>query len=167
VPANISNPQEMFLHDLREMLYVERQLADQVLPEIGKEVKGRELRNGIDAHRKQSKQHASNLERAFDILGTQAKTEPSHALNGLKRDHDQLSSNIQMEQLRDLFDAEAMAKSEHLEIAAYRGLIMMAQQMGQSEIQQLLEENCRQDEEQLQRLEQMCQKMGQQIGQAA
>jgi ferritin-like metal-binding protein YciE len=162
----ISNPQDLFMHDLGEMLFVERQLADSVLPEIGKEVQTRELRDGIQKHQKQSEQHASNLEKAFQILGAEPRMQTSRALKGLKEDHDRLSSDIQMKQLRDLFDAEAAAKTEHMEIAAYRGMIMMAEQMGQSEVKQLLEENCRQDEEQLQRLEKMCQQMGQRVTQA-
>jgi ferritin-like metal-binding protein YciE len=163
MPPNVPDPQSLFLHQLREMLYVERSLADEVLPSVSKEVENAQLREGLEKHAKQSGQHARSLERAFEILDAEARPEPSHALEGLRKDHDQLASNIGMETLRDLFDAEAIAKSEHLEIAAYRGLIEMAQQMGQTEIQGLLEDNCRQDAETLEQLESMSRQLNREL----
>lgn len=165
--ANLNNPQELFQHNLSEMLYVERKLADQVLPQISQEVRDGKMREGVEMHRQQTQQHVRNIEQAFQALGTEPKPETNYALDGLKQDHDQLAPNIQMEPLRDLFDAQALAKTESYEVASYHGLIMMAQQMGRSDVQQLLETNCRQDEEALTRAEQMAQQIGQQMGQAA
>lgn len=166
MPAAVNSPQDLFLQNMSELLYVERQLANHVLPQLGKEVKEQPLHQGIEEHRKQTKQHVANLERAFKVMGQKAAVEPSHTLDGLQQDHDEIAPNIQAQQLRDLFDAGACAKAEHLEIAAYHELIAMAQQMGQREVQQLLEENCRQDEDNLRRLEQFAEQMGAQITQA-
>jgi ferritin-like metal-binding protein YciE len=167
MPPKVSDPQSFFRHQLGEMLYVERSLAGEVLPSVSKEVENAQLRKGLEQHAKQSEQHARSLERAFEILDAEPKPEPSHALDGLRKDHDQLAGNIEMPALRDLFDAEAVAKTEHLEIAAYRGLIEMAGQMGQSEIQRLLEENCRQDADTLQQLESMSQQLNRELAGAS
>jgi ferritin-like metal-binding protein YciE len=157
--ATVSDPREFFLHELGEMLFTEQKLADEVLPQLSKEVQNPQLRQGIDAHLQQTRDHARNIERAFELMGEQAKPQQSPALQGLKQSHDQMAQNIQRNELRDFFDAEAAAKTEHLEIAAYKGLIAMAQQMGQSEVQQLLQTNCTQEEQTLQRLDDMSQQL--------
>jgi ferritin-like metal-binding protein YciE len=167
VPPNINSPQDMLLHDMREMLYVEQTLADQVLPQIAQEAQARQLCDGIEQHQRQTQDHVRNLERCFELMGAESRPEPSHAMDGMKQDHDQLVSNIQRQELRDLFDAESVAKTEHMEIAAYNAMIMMAQQMGQDEVHQLLRQNCDQDRQSLEQIERMAQQMGKQIAQTA
>jgi ferritin-like metal-binding protein YciE len=161
--TQITDPRELFLLELGEMLSTERILADQVLPQIRDEVQNAQLRQGIEMHQQQSREHAQNIERAFQILGEQPRTQDNPALQGLRQSHDQMIQGIRSDQLRDLFDAGAIAKTEHLEIAAYHALIAQAQQMGQPEVQQLLETNCSQDQQTLQRVEQMSQQMTRQI----
>jgi ferritin-like metal-binding protein YciE len=165
--APVADPQSLFNVQLAEMLYVERKLGDEILPALSNEVENGELKKGIEAHAQQSKEHAQSLERAFEILGAESKPQPSHALDGLRKDHDEVAKNIKMNQLRDVFDGESVAKSEHLEIAAYRGMIKMAKQMGQNEVRQILEQNCKQDEEMLKRLEGMSQQLNRELAGAA
>ena len=51
--------------------------------------------------------------------------------------------------------AEWHSKIEQLEIACYRGLIKVAEQMGQNQVVQLLEQNLHQEEQTAQKLEQL------------
>jgi ferritin-like metal-binding protein YciE len=53
----------------------------------------------------------------------------------------------------DLFLTGAGARAEHYEIAAYTGLITMAQAMGESDAVVLLEENLKQEKAALDKLE--------------
>jgi ferritin-like metal-binding protein YciE len=161
--TQVTDSRELFLLQLSEMLFTERAQADQVLPQLSQEVQNPQLREGIDAHRRQTQEHARNLERAFELLGEQPQTQPNPALQGLKQSHDQVAPSIGSQELRDLFDAEAAAKTEHLEIASYKGMIMMAQQMGQPQVEQLLQTNCRQEEQSLQQLESMAEQLCQQM----
>jgi ferritin-like metal-binding protein YciE len=50
-------------------------------------------------------------------------------------------------ELLTLYDLGAGSKTEHFEIASYRGLIETAEAMGESEVASLLEQNLRQEEE--------------------
>ncbi len=54
-------------------------------------------------------------------------------------------------------------ETEHLEIAAYTGLVEKAQAMGMTEAAQLLQQNLRQEENMLQQLTQIGQKLTQQM----
>jgi ferritin-like metal-binding protein YciE len=161
--TKVQNPRELFLHELGEMLFTERALAEEVLPQLSKEVQNPQLRQGLEQHRQQTQEHARNVARAFELLGEQPQAKPNPALRGLQQAHDQMAPNIGRQELRDLFDAGAAAKTEHLEIAAYKDLIAMAQQIGTSEVQQLLQTNCTQEEQNLQRLEMSSRHMAQQV----
>lgn len=142
------------------MLYVERQLAERVLPELSKEIKEGEFREKIEHHREETRRHVANLERCFELLGEDAKDDKSHAIDGLTAQHDKVAKNIDDDRLRDIFDAGAAAKTEHLEIAAYRGLITMAESLGESELVDLLEQNLDDEKSALEQAEKVAEKLG-------
>ena len=137
----IAEPRDLFLNELKAMLYVEQKLADQVLPELGSEIENSEFKQSITRHLEETKHHVANLERAFELLGQDPKPDKSHAVDGLVAQHDKVVKNIASDQVRDIFDAGAAAKTEHLEIAAYESMITNAQSLGEDEIVTLLEEN--------------------------
>jgi ferritin-like metal-binding protein YciE len=147
--ATITEPRQLFVNDLQSMLYVEQRLAEDVLPELANEISDSEFKQKIRHHLDETKQHVANLERVFELLGEEPKPDKSHAVDGLVAQHDKVVKNIETDELRDFFDAGAAAKTEHLEIAAYEGLITAAESLGDSEIVTLLEENLDQEKDAL------------------
>ena len=147
--ATITEPRQLFVNDLQAMLYVEQRLAQDVLPELANEISDSEFKEKITHHLDETKQHVANLERVFELLGEQPKADKSHAVDGLVAQHDKVVKNIETDELRDFFDACAAAKTEHLEIAGYEGLITAAESLGDSEIVGLLEENLDQEKDAL------------------
>jgi ferritin-like metal-binding protein YciE len=141
--ATIAEPRDLFVSELQSMLYVEQRLANDVLPELGDEINHGQFKQGIQQHQRETERHVANLERALQLLGEEAKPDKSHAIDGLVAQHDKVAKNIKSDELLDVFDAGAAAKTEHLEIAAYEGMITTAESLGQSEIKSLLEENLR------------------------
>jgi ferritin-like metal-binding protein YciE len=67
--AEITNPKELFLHELGDILYVERRLSDEVLPKLIGEVTDDEFRSGLESHLEETRQHVTNVEQVFDIFG--------------------------------------------------------------------------------------------------
>ncbi len=63
------------------------------------------------------------------------------------------------EDLVDMVDAGAAARTEHYEIAAYSGLIEMARALGESEAVGLLEENLKEEREALHEVEGVAKKL--------
>jgi Domain of unknown function (DUF892) len=61
-----------------------------------------------------------------------------------------------------MFDLGAASKTEHYEIASYRGLIEKARLMGQQHVVQLLEQNLRQEEEMAEKVSQLSRELGRQ-----
>ena len=139
--ATIAQPRDLFVNELKAMLYVEQKLADEVLPELASEIRNTDFKEKIREHTEETKRHVANVKRIFELLGEEPKPDKNHAVDGLVAQHDKVAKNIESTRLRDLFDAGAAAKTEHLEIAAYESLITTAESLGETEIASLLEEN--------------------------
>jgi ferritin-like metal-binding protein YciE len=161
--ATIAQPRDLFVNELKAMLYVEQKLADEVLPELTKEVADSEFEQSLREHTEETKRHVANVERIFELLGEEPKPDKSHAIDGLVAQHDKVAKNIEVPQLRDVFDAGAAAKTEYLEIAAYESLITTAEALGETEIVSLLEENLDEEKQALQQAK----KAGEQLAQAS
>lgn len=154
----ITSPRDLFLHELGDILYVERKLADEVLPKLVGEVQDEELTKGLEQHLDQTRQHVANVEQVFDALGEQPHAEKCIGFEGLKSEHDQLVSEASRD-LVDAVDTGAIARTEHYEIAAYEGLIPMARALDEREAIGLLEENLKDEKETLRQVESIAKRL--------
>jgi ferritin-like metal-binding protein YciE len=158
LPA-ISEPRDLFVTSLTEMLYVEQKLADEVLPELHKQIRTPEFKQGVQRHIEETQRHADNLHRVFDVLGEEPKIDKSHSLDGLVAQREKVIKKIDSADVREVFNAGAAAKTEHLEIAAYESMIKTAEGLGQSEIVELLEENLADEKDTLKEVEKIAEKL--------
>jgi ferritin-like metal-binding protein YciE len=148
----ISNPKELFLHELGDILYVERKLVEKVLPKLIGEVTDEEFKSGLENHLKQTRQHVTNVEEVFAIFGEQPHEEPCVGFEGLKKEHDELIEKSSSS-LADHIDLGAAARTENYEIAAYEGLRRMAKAFGEEEAVTLLDKNLAEEKEALRDVE--------------
>ena len=138
--SEITNPRELFLHELGDILYVERNLVEEALPKLIDEVQDAELKTGLKAHLAQTRQHVSNVEQVFELLGETPHEEECIAFEGLKKEHEEMVKESSS-YLIDLVDLGAAARTENYEIAAYEGLRRMAKALGEEKAVELLNEN--------------------------
>ena len=82
----ITTPRDLFLHELGDILYVERALAEETLPKLIDEVEDKDFRGGLEAHLEQSRQHVANVEEVFELLGEEPQVEKCIGFEGLKKD---------------------------------------------------------------------------------
>jgi ferritin-like metal-binding protein YciE len=148
----ITTPRDLFLHELGDILYVERKLAGEVLPKLIDEVSDEEFKSGLEKHLEQTKQHVKNVETVFDIFDEQPHEEECVGFEGLKKEHDQLLMESSSS-LVDSIDLGAAARTENYEIAAYEGLRRMAKALGEEDAVTLLDENLIQEKEALREVE--------------
>ena len=148
----ITTQRELFLHELGDILFVERKLAAEVLPALIGEVHDKELRAGFERHRTQTRQHVKNVESVFKGLGETPAAERCLGFAGLKEEHDELTKEAAVE-LIDAVDTGAATRTEHYEIAAYQGLIAMARGLGEKDVVHLLQANLSDEREALRSLE--------------
>ena len=149
---DITSPRELFLHELGDILYVERKLARETLPKLIEEVNDEEFTAGLESHLKETRQHVSNVEKVFELLGEEPHEEECVGFEGLKMEHDQLVEETSP-RLIDLVDAGAAARTENYEIAAYEGLRRMAKGLGEDEAVELLDKNLKQEKDALREVE--------------
>jgi ferritin-like metal-binding protein YciE len=151
----IESVQALFEHDLKTMLWVERKLADEVLPELREMVHDADLKHDVEHHLSETKAHVRNLERVFELIHVKPEAEQSEVLKGLRKQHDEGMKMISEddEALRDLFHTHVITKNEHVEIAAYNGLIELAEQLGEEDVAIALRENLEQEESALRKAE--------------
>jgi ferritin-like metal-binding protein YciE len=150
--SQITTPRDLFLHELGDILYVERKLVDEVLPKLINEVQEEKFRKGLERHLEQTRGHITNVEHVFDELGESPKAEECIGFEGLKREQEKLVSESS-EDLVDLVNTGAAARTEHYEIAAYSGLIEMARALGEQNAVALLDENLKEEKETLREVE--------------
>ncbi len=161
--AEMTQPRELFIHELRDILYAERQLT-KALPTMAKEAGDDELRQGFQDHLDETREQIANLEEVFAQLGERPAGERCPGIEGIIAEHDEFMSEESPDgQVRDLFLTGAAARTEHYEIAAYTGLVAMATAMGERGAADLLKRNLTQEKEMLKRAE----AIGKRIGKAA
>src|ERR1700694_158658 len=140
----IQNPRDLFLYDLRAMYDVEQQLV-QMLPQLAQECMDNAAREAFVTHEQETRQHMSNLEQCFQMLGSQPATLENNTVAGLKKDHDAFLQQQPPVQALILFDLRAGYQSECLEIAAYQNLIDEANSLGLKDCVLLFQQNLQQE----------------------
>jgi ferritin-like metal-binding protein YciE len=143
--TQMSDPRELFLHELGDVLYAEQTLV-KTLPKLQEEASDEELASGFADHLEETRQHVKNVQQAFEQLGEPAKAEKCPGIEGIKKEHDDFVSNESPSpEVLNAFLTGAAARTEHYEIAAYEGLVTMATAMGEDEVASLLSQNLEQE----------------------
>jgi ferritin-like metal-binding protein YciE len=164
--AEITTPRDLFVHELGDILYVERKLAGETLPKLIGEVRDEEFTRGLEEHLEQTRQHAANVEQVFELLGEEPHEEECIGFEGLKREHDELAGQSSLA-LMDLVDAGAAARTENYEIAAYEGLRRMAKGLGEDDAVALLDQNLKQEKDALRGVEKVATRLSKEATVAA
>jgi len=158
----MQTPQDLFVHELSSIHSAE-QIIVRMLEQAQGLVQNQQLKDGLRAHADQSRQQAQRLEQIFQQLGEQPHPVTCHSAQGL---HQELQDALQAQPSPDVVEGLVVAgacKTEHLEIAAYTGLLEKANAMGQTQAAQLLEQSLREEQQMLQQVEQISQQLTQQM----
>jgi ferritin-like metal-binding protein YciE len=151
--TQMTDPRQLFLHELGDILYAERTLV-KALPKLQEEASDEELAQGFGDHLEETRKHVKNIEQAFQALGEEAKAEKCPGIEGIKKEHDDFVANESPSQeVLDAFLTGAGARTEHYEIAAYEGLATMADAMGEDEVARLLSENLEEERAALRKMQ--------------
>jgi len=140
----IESPQELFVHKLGVALTMEETILE-VLEKLQEEAQDSSLRRSLKQHHQETEGQVENLNQVFAALGKKPEERPSPAIEGLKKEGDQLLDKVDGS-LVDAVILDRVIETEHLEIAVYDGLIIKAEQMGDDDVIALLNENIEQEE---------------------
>jgi len=131
----LSNPRDLFLQQLAELLWIERTLEHEVLPKAIGEVADEELRQALSDHLDETREHVRRVERAFLAAEAEPAAARTEVLAPQQRD-------VKEPTLAALAHAGEAARIEHLEIALYDAVIGLAP----AKAADLLEQNRKEEE---------------------
>jgi ferritin-like metal-binding protein YciE len=149
----ITNLNEKFQHELGDAYDAEHRLME-AMQQMSQMASDTKLKGMIEQHINETQRQIQMLEQVYQTLGQQPKRVPCDAAMGIVKEGQKTVQEAQGDAIRDCVIAGALAKGEHYEMAGYRGLVMGAQQMGNQEVQRMLQQILEQEEKTAQMLEQ-------------
>jgi ferritin-like metal-binding protein YciE len=150
--AQITDPQKLFQHELGLALGAERKVLT-TLRKLEQRAQRNELKEQFHHHLEETEGQIRNLEQALEAVGANTSAHDADSANGIAAEGEKLLEKVD-DELIDAVLLGAAAKTEHVEIAMYEGLITKADAMGADDVVSLLEENLEQEEHTLEEVKQ-------------
>jgi ferritin-like metal-binding protein YciE len=130
---------EFFVDELKDIYWAEKHLA-KALPKMKKAATSPELAAAFEKHAEETNQHIATLEQVFGLLDEKAQAKKCDAMEGLLKEADGIIEDTDAGTLiRDAGLILAAQKVEHYEIATYGTLVVFAQNMGHTDVAELLQ----------------------------
>lgn len=129
---------ELYIDELKDLYSAENQLV-KALPKMAKAATFEELSAGFTEHLEQTKGHVERLERIFKQLGESPKGKKCKGMEGLIEEGSEAIEEYDGE-LLDAALIGAAQRVEHYEMAGYGTVIAFAEELGESEHVELLNE---------------------------
>lgn len=148
---SISTARELFIDELKDIYSAEKQ-AVRAYPRVTKAVQSEELKQGLQQHLEQTRQHVERLDRAFEILEKRASGKTCEGMKGLLEEASSQVDEIEKGPLLDAALIGALQRVEHYEISAYGTVATLAEAMGEDEIHELLAETLQEEKDTDQKL---------------
>ena len=151
----LTTPRQLLAACLRQMLWIEQQLAEDVLPRLSEQAHTPGLRSGFERHLLETEGHVDAVRDVLGDLHASAEPEESPSFRGLLAEHEQLVGRVDGDDhlLTDLAHAVAALATEHLELATYESLVGIAESLGEEEVGIRLREVMEQEEFALEQVE--------------
>jgi ferritin-like metal-binding protein YciE len=135
---DIKTMDDLFVHTLQDIYYAEKKIV-RSLPDIISKAVDPQLKQGLEAHLKETKNHVKRLEQVFQMHGQKAKAIDCPAIDGILDEADEVLGEVADKNVLDatiIADGQAV---EHYEITRYGSLISWAKQLGRSDSAAVLE----------------------------
>ena len=130
---------DLFLDGLKDVFDAEKRLV-KALPKLAKAADSEELREAIEAHLEETKNHVARLEEVFGHLDKAARGKTCAAMVGLIEEGSALTEEDASPAVLDAGLICAAQKVEHYEIASYGTLRTWSELLGYEQITPLLDE---------------------------
>lgn len=160
----VTDPRDLLVRELGVVYAAEKTIA-RTLPKLAKEANDSELARGFERHLEETREHVSNLEEAFRLLGVKPRQTKSPAIEGLTLEHKAFAADAADDVLPEVLDLVALssaAATEHHEISAYESLITLAEGVGEPDLVPILERSLQQERNMLAKAKELARRLGSQ-----
>ena len=134
---DIRTMDELFIHVLRDIYYAEKQII-KALPDMIEKAQNRELTAAFKRHYDETTTHVQRLEQAFDLIGEKPKGTTCPAIDGIIKEAEEISGNVDDRNVLDAALIAAAQAVEHYEITRYGTLIAWSHELGHDAVGNLL-----------------------------
>jgi ferritin-like metal-binding protein YciE len=135
---SVENLQDLFLHELKDILDAERQLT-KALPKMAKAAESDELKAAFEEHLSVTEEQIGRLETIFESLDKAARGKHCAGMEGLVKEGSELIKEEDPGPARDAGLICAAQKVEHYEIASYGSLLEWAKILEMDDAVELLQ----------------------------
>lgn len=130
---------DLFLHQLQDMYTAEKMIL-QTLPTMSKSVESGDLKEALDTHLGETKNHVQRLEKVFKAIGEKPKGVKCQAIEGIFGEAKEQMGEIKSEAVCDAAIIASAQAVEHYEITRYGTLLAWAKELGHTDAAKLLKE---------------------------
>ncbi len=130
---------DLFLDSLRDLYNAENQII-KALPKMAKTADSGDLQNAFQEHLEQTRRHVERLEKVFEIMGAKARGKTCLAMEGIIEEGKELMKESAEPEVLDAGLIATAQMVEHHEMACYGTVRAWAQQLGQNEAADLLQQ---------------------------
>jgi ferritin-like metal-binding protein YciE len=131
---------ELFVDSLKDLYWAEKHLTKD-LKKLAKAATSEELRTAFETHATETELQVQKLEQVFELIGEKAVAKKCEAMAGLSKEAEELTESTEEgTEVRDVALISAAQKVEHYEIASYGTLKTLANVLGLTDAQSILEE---------------------------
>ena len=135
---SVDTVEKLLVDELKDLYSAEKQIT-RALPKMAKSAANDELRSAFETHLKETEGQIKRLDRIFEILEKSSGGKTCKGMHGLLEEGSETMEETQGE-IRDAAMICAAQKVEHYEMAGYGSARTWAQQLGQKEIADLLQQ---------------------------
>jgi len=157
---SVDTVEKLLVEELKDLYSAEKQIT-KALPKLAKNASNNDLKTAFETHLKQTEGQIERLDRAFEILGKSSGGKTCKAMQGLLEEGSETMEQTQGE-VRDAAMICAAQKVEHYEMAGYGSARTWAQQLGQKEVADLLQQTLDEEGETDHKLTQLAGKINKQ-----
>jgi ferritin-like metal-binding protein YciE len=130
--------EDLMVHELQDLRSAEEQLVE-ALPKMAAAANSAQLKKAFNDHLKQTKTHLTRAEKALEHLGKGPGNMKCKGMEGLVKEGDEAIKDVTDPETLDAALIGAAQRVEHYEIAGYGTARAHAEELGLTEIADLLQ----------------------------
>jgi len=156
----INSLQELYVEQLKDLYDAEHQII-KALPKMIDKAESEELKDALNEHLEVTKEQANRIEKIFSDMGDKAKAEKCKGMQGVIAEGDDLIGDVEDPGVRDAAIIASAQRVEHYEMAGYGTARTYANQLGEDEAADLLQQTLDEEKEADEKLTQLASEINQ------
>lgn len=135
----------LFVHTLKDVYYAENAIT-KALPKMSKAARSKSLKAAFELHLEETQGQIARLEQVFEAIDEKAAGVPCEAIKGILKEGDEVADEFKGSAALDAALIAAAQAVEHYEIARYGALRTWAEELGLTDVAELLQETLSEEE---------------------